>query len=90
MDIILNVVCNVQHKFDKACAFRGVQTITTKVDLMIIDILKGLSIPMVFSPPTFVLEWNSIINNFLLMVFDFGSLLIHDNRVLLFLHKDNL
>jgi hypothetical protein len=56
MDIILNVVCNVQYKSDKACAFRGMQSTTSEVDLMIVDIPKGLPVPMVFSPPTSVPE----------------------------------
>ena len=57
---------------------------------MIVDIPEGLSVSMVFSPPTSVLEWNSANKNFLPMVFDFGSSLVHDNRVLLLFYKDNL
>jgi hypothetical protein len=79
----------VQHKFDKAHAFKGKQGTTGGVDLMIVDIPKGLPIPMVSSPPTFVPEWNSEDKNFLALVFDFGSSLVHDNRVLLLFHKDD-
>jgi hypothetical protein len=57
---------------------------------MIVDIPEGLPIPMVSSPPTSVPEWNSNDKNFLAMVFDIGSSLIHDNRVLLLFHKDDL
>jgi hypothetical protein len=57
---------------------------------MIVDITEGLPIPMVSSPPTFVLEWNTADKNFLPMVFEFGNLLVHDNRVLLLLYTDNL
>jgi hypothetical protein len=46
MSSILNVVCNVQHKFDKARAFKGVSDTTSGVDLMIVDIPKGLPVPM--------------------------------------------
>jgi hypothetical protein len=60
------------------------------IDLMIVDIPKGLPIFMVSSPPTSVLEWNTMDRNFLHMVLDFGSSFIHDNRVLLLLHKDDL
>jgi hypothetical protein len=56
---------------------------------MIVDILEGLPVPMVFSPPTSVPKWNSKDKNFLPMVFDFGSSLVHDNGVLLFFHKDD-
>jgi hypothetical protein len=42
MSFILNVVCNVQHKFDKARAFKGMQGTTRGVDLMIVDIPKGV------------------------------------------------
>jgi hypothetical protein len=45
---------------------------------------------MVSSPPTFVLKWNSEDENFLLMVFDFGNSLVHNNGVLLLFHKDDL
>jgi hypothetical protein len=54
MIIILNVVCNVQHKSDKARAFRGFQGTGGGVDLMIVDVPEGLPIPMVSSPPTSV------------------------------------
>jgi hypothetical protein len=45
---------------------------------------------MVFSPPSFIPGWNIEVKNFLCMVFEFGSSLVHNNRMLLFLHKDNL
>jgi hypothetical protein len=86
----LNVVCNVQHKFDKARAFKGIHDIVDGVDLMIVDIPVGLPIPMVSSPPTFVPNWNTADRNFLPMVFDFGSSLVHDNGVLLLFHKNDL
>jgi hypothetical protein len=74
MNFILNVVCKVQHKSDKARAFKRVQG----------------TVPMVSSPPTSVRGWNSTDKNFLPMVFDFGSSLVHDNGALLFFHKDDL
>jgi hypothetical protein len=46
MSFILNVVCNVQHKSDKAPTFRGVQGIDGGVELMIVDIPEGLPVPM--------------------------------------------
>jgi hypothetical protein len=57
---------------------------------MIVDIPEGLPVPMVSSPPTAVPDWNSDDKNFLAMVFDMGSSLVHDNGVLLFFHKDDL
>ena len=90
MSIILNVVFNMQHKSYKACAFKGMQGIAGGVDLMIVDIPKGLPVSMVSFLPTFVSEWNTMIKNFLAMVFDFGSSLVHDNGMLLFQYKDNL
>jgi hypothetical protein len=80
----------VQHKSDKACAFRGVQGTDGGVDLMIVDILEGFPFPMVSSPPTSIPGWNSADKNFLPMVFDFGSLLVHDNGTLLLFHADDL
>jgi hypothetical protein len=80
----------VQHKSDKARAFRGVKGTVGEVDLMIVDIPKGLPVPMVSSPPTSIPEWNSADKNFLTMVFEFGSSLVHDNGMLLFFHKDDL
>jgi hypothetical protein len=90
MSFILNVVCNVQHKSDKAPTFRGVQGTNGGVDLMIVDIREGLPVNMVSSPPTSVHDWNSDDKNFLAMVFDFGSSLVHDNGMLLLFHKDDL
>jgi hypothetical protein len=90
MNFILNVVCKVQHKSDKARAFKRVQGTAGGVDLMIVDIPEGLPVPMVSSPPTSVRGWNSTDKNFLPMVFDFGSSLVHDNGALLFFHKDDL
>jgi hypothetical protein len=57
---------------------------------MIVDILEDLPVPKVSSPPTSVPEWNTTDKNFLPMVFEFGSSLVHDNGVILLLHKDNL
>jgi hypothetical protein len=57
--------------------------------MMIVDIPEGLPVPMVSSPPTSVQEWNSDDKNFLAMVFDFGSSLVHDNGVLLLFYKDD-
>jgi hypothetical protein len=80
----------VQHKSDKAGAFNGVQGTTTGVDLMIVDIPEGLPILIVSTPPTSVPVWNSVDENFLPLVFDFGSSLVHDNGALLLFHKDDL
>jgi hypothetical protein len=80
----------VQHKSDKARAFKGKQGTTGGIDLMIVDIPEGLPIPMVSSPSTTVPDWNSDDKNFLAMVFDMGSSLVHDNGVLLLFHKDEL
>jgi hypothetical protein len=86
----LNDDCNVQHKSDKAHAFKRKQGTTGGIDLMIVDILEGLLVPMVSSPPTSIPEWNSNDKNLLALLFDFGSSLVHDNGVLLFFHKDAL
>jgi hypothetical protein len=56
---------------------------------MIVDTLEGLPVPMVPSL-TSVPEWNSKGENFLLMVFNFESSLVHDNGVLLLFYKDDL
>jgi hypothetical protein len=71
-------------------AFKGVQGTDGGVDLMIVDIPEGRPVPMMSSLPTSVPEWNSTDKNFVSMVFEFGSSLVHDNGVLLLLHKDNL
>jgi hypothetical protein len=90
MRFILIDDCNVQHKSDKARAFKGKQGTTGGVDLMIVDIPEGLPVPMVSSPPTSIPEWNSDDKNFLAMVFDLGGSFVHDNGALLLFHKDDL
>ena len=90
MSLILIVFCYVQHKFDKARPFKGVQGTAGGVDLMLVDILEGLPVPMVSSPHTAVPECNANDVNFLAMVFAMGSFLVHDNGVLLLFHKNNL
>jgi hypothetical protein len=55
---------------------------------MIVDIPEGLPVSIVSSLPTSVLVWNLVDENFLPLVFDFGSSLVHDNRALLVFHKD--
>jgi hypothetical protein len=80
----------VQHKSDKARAFLGKQGTTGGVDLMIVDIPEGLPVPMVSSPPTSVPRWNSDDKNFMSILFDIGSSLVHNNGVLLLFHKDDL
>jgi hypothetical protein len=60
-----------------------VQGTSSGVDLMIVDIPEGLPVPIVSSPPTSVLVWNSTDESFLPLVFDFGRSLVHDNGALL-------
>ena len=57
---------------------------------MIVDIPKYLPVFMVSFLPISVLEWNSENKNFLPIVLDIGSSLVHDNGVLLLFHKDDL
>jgi hypothetical protein len=57
---------------------------------MIVDIPEGLPISRVSSPHISVPEWNLEDKNFLPIVFDFGSFLVHDNGALLHFHKDDL
>ena len=90
MSVILNFHCHVQHKSNKAQAFRGIQDTSARVDLMIMEIPEGLPIPMVSSPTSSVLEWNKHGDDYLETVFDFASRLVHDNRVLLFFYPDDL
>ena len=90
MTLILNVTCYVQHKSDKARAFKGVQGTADRVDLMLVDLPEGLPVPMVSSPSTAVPQWNIDDISFLAMVFAMGSSLVHDNGVLLLFHKDDL
>ena len=90
MSLILNVVCNVQHKFDKAQAFKGVQGTAGGIDLMIMDVLEGLPVPMVSYLLISIPDWNSEDENFMAMVFDMESSFVYDNGVLVLFHKDDL
>jgi hypothetical protein len=90
MSIILNFHCHVQHKSNKARAFRGVQDASAGVDLMIMDIPEGFLVPMVSSPASSIPEWNKHGDDFLQTVFDFASGLVHDNGVILLFHLDDL
>ena len=65
MSSILNFHCHVEHKSDKARAFRGVQGASAEVVLMIMDIPEGLPVPLVSSPASFVPEWNKCGDDFL-------------------------
>ena len=90
MTIILIFHCHVQHKSNKAHAFRGVQDAKAGVDLMIMDIPKGLPIPSMASPTSFVPEWNKLPDRFVETIFEIASGLVHDNGVLLLFHSDDL
>jgi hypothetical protein len=60
MSIIPNVDFDVQHKSNKVQAFKGVHSSGVGVDLMIVDIPKGLPVPIVSSPTTSVpsgMQW---------------------------------
>ena len=90
MSIILKFHCHVQHKSNKARAFRGVQGTSAGMDLMILDVPEGLPVPMVSDPTSFVPEWNKLPERFVETVFEFASGLVHDNDVLLLFHLDDL
>jgi hypothetical protein len=60
MSIIPNVDFDVQHKSNKVQAFKKVHSFGVGVDLMIVDIPKGLPVPIVSSPTTSVpsgMQW---------------------------------
>ena len=82
MSSILNFHCHVQHKYEKARAFRGVQDGSARVDLMIMDIPKGLPVPMVTDPASFVPKWNKLPERFVETIFEFASGLVHDTNFL--------
>ena len=90
MSSILNFHCHVQHKSDKAQAFRGVQGASAGVDQMIMIIPEGLPVPMVSDPASSVPEWNRLPERFVETVFEFASRLVHDSGVLLLFHLDDL
>ena len=90
MSIILNFLCHVQHKSDKARALKGVQAASGGVDLMVVDIPEDLPVPMVTSPASSVPEWNRLPERFVETVFEIASRLVHDNGVLLLFHPDDL
>jgi hypothetical protein len=52
VQVLQRIYANVQHKFDKARAFRRVHGTAVGIELMIVDILEGLLISMVSSPAT--------------------------------------
>jgi hypothetical protein len=56
MNIILNFLCFVQYNSNKVRVFKGFLNNGVEVDLMIVNIPKGLSISMVSEAATFVLE----------------------------------
>ena len=84
MSFILKVVYNMLYKTNKTLAFKGVQSTASGVDLMIVDIPEGLPVSMVSSLPTSVTEWNLEDKNFLPMLFEFRSSIVHDNRYFYF------
>jgi hypothetical protein len=92
MSLILIANWYVQHNSDKPHPFQGVQGSARGVDLMLVDIPEGLPVPLVSSPRSAVPEWNSIHESvpFLVMVFELGGMLVHDNGALLLFHKDDL
>ena len=90
MSRILKFHCHVQHKSDKARAFRGVQGASARVDLMIMDVPEGLPVPMVSDPASSIHEWNKLPERFVETIFEFASGLVHDNGVLLLFHPDDL
>ena len=57
---------------------------------MIMDVPKGLPIPMVSDPASSVRKWNKLPKRFVETVFEFASGLIHDSDVLLLFHLDDL
>ena len=90
MSSILNFHCHIEHKSDKARAFRDIQGTSAGVDLMIMDVPEGLPVPMVSDPASSILEWNKLPERFVETVFEFASGLVHDNGVLLLFHPDDL
>ena len=56
INFILNDICNMQHKSNKARAFKGKQGTIGGVDLMIVNMFKYLIVPMVSSLPTSLIE----------------------------------
>ena len=90
MTIILIFHCYIQHKSDKACAFKGVRDAKARIDLMIIDIPEGLPVPTMASPTSSIPKWNKLPDRFVETVFEIASGLVHDNGVLPLFHPNDL
>jgi len=76
----------VQHASDKEHYFNGVLTKQPAVDLLIVDIPKGLPVPTVSIPPSSIPQWNAFSKKGLQDVFNFGENYLHDDGTLLILY----
>jgi len=82
------MMIHLQHKADKERAFKGVISQSRAVDLMIMDILEGLPILGVSSPPLVIPPWNTIPAEILKSSFDFANSHLSDDGALLVFHLD--
>ena len=57
---------------------------------MIMDVPKGLLVPMMSDPASSVPEWNKLPERFVETIFEFASGLVHENGMLLLFHPDDL
>lgn len=77
-----------KHKADKERLFKGVISQSRAIDLMILDISKGLPVPGVSFPPSIVPPWNTVPPQFLKSAFDFAGSHLHDDGAILVFHCD--
>lgn len=76
----------LQHSSDKDRFFKGVLSKDEAVDLIIVDVPEGLSVPTVSTPPSSVPAWNKFSEEWLLAIFDFAETYLHDGGGLLVIY----
>jgi len=60
------------------------------VDLLVVDILRGILVPFVLEPPSHILSWNTRLEDYVELVFNFASHFLFKRGVIIFLFIDDL
>jgi hypothetical protein len=76
----------MQHQTGRSHIHNGVVNAKATVDLIIVDVPKGLLVPIVLDPADVIPPWNQSIESFLEVVFVFAEDYLQDDCAIIVIH----
>ena len=88
IEILLVVYLLFRYGTNRTFYFQGTKKATSAVDLVIVNIPEGFSVPRISTPPSSIPSWNAKSDKFL-FIYLFCIQYLHNDDVLLIFHSED-